>query len=48
MDESYVQFHWIVVKNRIARGAFLDLKDAEKFAKDICGKVWVVDDKECT
>lgn len=46
MDESYVELMWRVVKERELKGAFLDLDDADEYAKKIGGKVIVITHKD--
>lgn len=46
MGESYVDLMWRVVKDQQLKAGFLDLKDAEEYAKKIGGKVIVITHKE--
>jgi hypothetical protein len=46
MGDSYVDLMWRVVQNRQLIAGFLNLADAEEFAKKIGGKVVVITHKE--
>lgn len=46
MGESYVELMWRVIKDQQLKGAFLDLEDAQNYAKLIGGKVIVVTHRE--
>lgn len=46
MGESYVELMWRVILNQQLKGAFLDLSDAEEYAKKIGGTVIVITHQE--